>query len=145
MTREDIQTMPKHHRSYYRAPPFMITRARELRRNMTPAERRLWRVLRTEQLDGFHFRRQDPTERYVVDFVCAKANLGIEIDGDTHAEQEDYDAARTRWLNEHKEYRVIRFSNWDVMRNIEGVVDTILEALGPEEGTGAQTQLRPPP
>ncbi len=122
------------HRPYYRASPLMIERARELRRDMTPAEKKLWAVLRGNRFEGAHFRRQDPHDRYVVDFVCAKAKLGIEIDGDTHAGQEEYDAARTRWLNEHQGYRVIRFSNQDVLRNLEGVTTVILEALQDAKG-----------
>ncbi len=105
---------------------------------MTPAEKKLWGRVRDNQLAGMHFRKQDPTEKYIVDFVCVKAKLGIEVDGQSHSEpdQAAYDARRTRWLNEHKGYRIIRFSNHDVMRNIEGVLAVIIRELGGEERDG---------
>ncbi len=59
---------------------------------------------------------------YIVDFFCAKAKLVIEVDGDTHAEQIEYDAQRTAWLNEQKHYRVLRFTNDEVHRQIEAVI-----------------------
>ncbi len=111
----------------------MQARARELRREMTPAEKKLWRHIRNGQLNGAHVRRQYAVGPFIVDFFCAKSRLVIEVDGDTHAEQVEYDAERTRWLNEQKYYRVIRFTNDDVLRNIDAVVQRIEEEL---EGTG---------
>lgn len=128
--------MPNPSRPYWRAPAKMIARAREPRQNMTPAERELWKHVRNRQLAGIHFCRQDPVECFVIDFVCARAKLAVEIDGDTHATQEEYDAERTRWLNEHKGYRVIRFSNQDVLHNIEGVMVVIRQALHLVEDEG---------
>ena len=74
---------------------------------------------------------------YIVDFFCAKAKLVIEtacpassgIDGDSHADQVEYDAERTRWLNEQKHYRVIRFTKDDVHRNLDAVMQVIAAAL----------------
>jgi very-short-patch-repair endonuclease len=67
--------------------------------------------LRDRRLAGFKFRRQHPIGNFIVDFYCAGANrLVIEIDGDSHADQEDYDAARTDWLEGHG-FRMIRFTN----------------------------------
>ncbi len=99
-----------------------IARARALRRNATPAERALWSILRGAQLDGFKFRRQQRLGPFFVDFVCQAARLVIEIDGETHAgaAAELRDMKRTAFLA-HEGYRVIRFSNADVMGNIEGV------------------------
>ncbi|MBI4675540.1 MAG: endonuclease domain-containing protein [Chloroflexi bacterium] len=113
----------------------MQLRARELRRAMTPAEKKLWTHLRFEQLDGAHFRRQHAVGPYIVDFFCAKAKLVVEVDGDIHAEPEQakYDAERTQWLNEQKEYRVIRFWNNEVLNSIEGVLDAIHQALMREQ------------
>jgi very-short-patch-repair endonuclease len=84
----------------WRAQPEIQARARQLRRELTPAERKLWARLRYRQLEGLHFRKQHPVGRFIVDFFCAKAKLIIEIDGDTHAEpdQAEYDQARTIWL-----------------------------------------------
>ncbi|HEX7594624.1 MAG TPA: endonuclease domain-containing protein [Anaerolineae bacterium] len=108
----------------------MQARARELRRAMTPAEKKLWQHIRLGQL-GAQFRRQHAVGPYIVDFFCAKAKLVIEIDGDVHAdpEQAARDAERTEWLNEQKDYRVIRFWNNEVLRNMESVRMKISEAL----------------
>jgi very-short-patch-repair endonuclease len=64
-----------------------------------------------------------------LDFLCTRAKLGVEVDGDSHADSIEYDAERTRWLNEQKGYRVIRFTNADVLHNLEAVVEKIREAL----------------
>lgn len=81
----------------------MQLRARELRRAMTPAEKKLWQHIRYNQL-GVQFRRQNAVGPYIVDFFCAKAKLVVEVDGDVHADEEqaEYDAKRTEWLNEQK-------------------------------------------
>jgi very-short-patch-repair endonuclease len=120
-------TEPSHNR--WRSSIPMQARARELRREMTSAERKLWQRIRDGQLDGAHIRRQHAVGRFIVDFFCAKSKLVIEVDGDTHAEQVEYDAERTQWLNEQKHYRVIRFTNNEVMHNLDAVVEKIREAL----------------
>lgn len=107
----------------------MQERARELRKDMTYAEKRLWQYLRNGQLDGARFRRQHAVDTYIVDFFCAKSKLVIEVDGDSHAAQMEYDAARTQWLNEQHHYRVLRFTNQEVLTNIEAVIETIRAAL----------------
>ncbi|CAG0938168.1 hypothetical protein BROC_00130 [Candidatus Brocadiaceae bacterium] len=96
---------------------------------MTPAEKKLWAYLREGQLDGAHFRKQHAVGTYIVDFFCAKAKLVIEVDGDSHADQVEYDAQRTAWLNEQKHYRVLRFTNDDVHRNLDAVMQAIAAAL----------------
>ena len=102
--------------------------ARKLRKNLTDAERHLWRHLRRRQSDGFKFRRQAPIGRYVVDFFCPDAELIVEIDGGQHADQMEYDANCTEWL-ESRGYRVLRFWNNEVLENTEGVIETIRAAL----------------
>ena len=104
------------------------TRARELRKNATDAERKLWWKLRYRQLDGYRFRRQVPIGPYIIDFVCLSHRLPIELDGSQHGGAIAYDQARTRWL-ESRGYRVLRFWNGDVLRDMEGVLDTIHRAL----------------
>ena len=104
-------------------------RARRLRREMTPAERKLWSRLRRRGLLGAHFRRQHPVGPFIVDFFCAKAKLVIEIDGHTHGTWRSYDTARTSWLREEMGYRVLRFTNAEVLHNIEAVLEKIAEAL----------------
>jgi very-short-patch-repair endonuclease len=113
----------------WRASTELQARARELRREMTPAERRLWARIRHGQLDGAHFRRQHAVGPFIVDFFCAEAKLVVEADGDVHATQADHDAARTAWLEEQKHYRVIRFTNEEVFRNLDAVVEAIWEAV----------------
>jgi very-short-patch-repair endonuclease len=107
----------------------MLSRARELRREMTPAERILWRYLRNGQIDGAQFRRQHAVGTYIVDFLCARSKLVIEVDGDGHADQIEFDEQRTQWLNEQKHYRVLRFTNDEVRHNIAEVLEKIREAL----------------
>ena len=113
----------------WRASKGIQQRARELRKEMTPAEKRLWQVLRGNQLDGLYFRRQHAVGIYILDFVCVQEKLVIEVDGGSHLEQEEYDNERTQWLEEEKGYRVIRFTNDDVLRNINEVVEAIREAV----------------
>lgn len=94
--------------------------SRSLRREMTNAEKLLWRYLRMKQLSGYKFRRQHPLGNYIVDFVCLEAALILEVDGGQHAETTNNDAIRTQWL-EAKGLHVMRFWNNEVLNNIEGV------------------------
>ena len=104
-------------------------RARELRSQSGDAEWKLWSVLRNRQLGGLKFRRQVPIGRYFADFACFDARLVVEVDGSQHTDRAAYDAARTYEL-EQAGWKVIRFSNYDVLTNVEGVGDTILFELG---------------
>ena len=114
--------MEKRHRIH----PITLARAREMRHPQTPAEMTLWHALRNRQI-GFKFRRQHPVDRFIIDFYCAEARLLIEVDGDSHLEpdQEEYDKARTEYLEELG-YKVIRFTNNDVRYNVSAVADEIL-------------------
>jgi very-short-patch-repair endonuclease len=107
--------------------PTKTSRARRLRHDATDAERRLWYRLRARQIDGAKFVRQEPIGPFVADFVCREQHLVIEVDGGQHA-TDPRDAVRDRWLREHG-YRVLRFWNNDVLRNTEGVLEAIAEAL----------------
>ena len=104
-------------------------RARKLRRNLTEAEKALWRMLRKRQAFGCKFRRQAPIGPYIVDFVCFENKLVIEVDGGQHSELRCYDAKRTAWLNEQG-YRVIRFWNNQVLSESDAVMEAILMAIG---------------
>jgi len=95
---------------------------------MTDAERALWRLLRARQLSGYKFRRQQPIDRYIVDFVCLAYRLIIEVDGGQHATNIAYDEPRIRYL-ESAGFQVLRFWNNEVLENSEGVCLKILEAL----------------
>ena len=104
-------------------------RARQLRRDSTEAEQRLWRILRNRQLGGHKFRRQAPIGPFIVDFVCIERRLVIEVDGSQHQEQIDYDEDRTRFI-ESEGYRVLRFWNNEVLTELESVAEAILIELG---------------
>lgn len=103
------------------------SKARQLRKNCTDAERALWERLRRKQLDGCRFRQQVSLGPYVADFLCARRMLIVEVDGGQHAEAQS-DRVRTIWL-EARGFRVLRFWNNDVLKNPDGVVETILIAL----------------
>jgi len=95
--------------------PVKAQRARELRRAMTPEEKPLWQALRTNKLHGFHFRRQQVIAGFIVDFYCHAAGLVIELDGEVHEQQREYDAERDRVLAA-RGLRVLRFTN-DVLKH----------------------------
>jgi very-short-patch-repair endonuclease len=104
-------------------------RARQLRSSLTDAEKYLWQYLRRNQLHGLRFRRQHPVSPYIIDFACLEKKLVIELDGGQHSQNQKYDTERTIFLEQHG-YRVLRFWNNDVLRNIEGVLETIASAVG---------------
>ena len=101
---------------------------RRLRKNPTDAERRLWSCLRRRQMGHFKFRRQHPFGDYVIDFVCLEAMLAVEVDGGQHSEMREEDAVRTKSLNEAG-FKVLRFWNNDVLRDIAAVKESIWLAL----------------
>ena len=101
---------------------------RRLRSNMTDAEQRLWRFLRRKQMSDFKFRRQHPFGDYIIDFVCSEVMLAVEVDGGQHNAQEAEDTARTEYLN-RAGFRVLRFWNNEVMREIDSVTAVIWRAL----------------
>ncbi|MBL9065693.1 MAG: DUF559 domain-containing protein [Sphingopyxis sp.] len=103
-------------------------RAKELRNSATPAERALWRCLSGRKIGGWKFSRQMPVGPYFADFLCREANLVIELDGYSHDMRQAYDGRRDQWLAQSG-YRVLRFTNHDVMKNIEGVVIEIKRSL----------------
>jgi very-short-patch-repair endonuclease len=111
-------------RQRWRTTAAIHQHAKDLRRDQTPAERQLWACLRGKQLGGFRFRHQHPIGPFIVDFCCLSPRLVVEIDGDSHAAQVKYDASRTTYLEE-RGYAVIRFTNEDVQRRLEGVLAEI--------------------
>ena len=102
--------------------------AREMRKSPTEAENVLWQQLRNQQISGFIFRRQYNIERFIVDFYCPRRRLVIEIDGSIHQYQQDEDAVRQAFI-EQQGLRLMRFSNDDVINNLETVIEQISEAL----------------
>ena len=116
-----------------RSTPQMLLRARQLRKELTPEEQRLWLRLRGNQIRDTAFRRQHAIGPYIVDFYAPKARLVIEIDGFQHSEDGEHDAQRTVYLGE-KGIRVLRFWNNDVMNKIDHVLMVIAEAIMEAEG-----------
>lgn len=110
------------------------TLRRGLRREATPAEQRLWRLLRNRQLDDRKFRRQHPIGRYIVDFYCAEERLAIELDGAVHDDpaRAEADYRRQRAL-EARGIRVLRFENRIVFEQPEAVLEAIRSCLRPRQ------------
>ncbi|WOD06231.1 endonuclease domain-containing protein [Marinomonas sp. GJ51-6] len=100
-----------------------------LRKNMTEPERRLWSKIRNRQL-GVKFRRQFGIGQYVVDFYCPEKRLVVEVDGDSHFNDSSatYDLARDAYFNSLN-IQVLRFTNLDVMQNLDGVLLVIMESI----------------
>jgi very-short-patch-repair endonuclease len=107
------------------------SRAKALRRTLTVPEQRLWKQLKQLKPHGFHFRRQAPIGVYVADFVCLSAKFVVEVDGHLHgpAESAAHDARRNAYLR-REGFRVLRVGNGEVVRNVEGVVETVMRELG---------------
>ena len=101
--------------------------ARELRRNQTEAEERLWQELRGRRLCDVKFVRQHQIGNFIADFSARSLKLAVELDGGQHSENER-DAARTRVIELHG-YRVIRFWNHEVTENLDGVLQTIAREI----------------
>jgi len=118
--------------------PELTTRAREMRQKMTEPETRLWLQLRAKRFESVKFRRQkviqDDNIRCIVDFATNDPKLVVELDGDTHSGREGYDAVRTRFL-ESKGYTVVRYTNLEVMQNLEGVLAHLASVIN---------EVRPP-
>ncbi|MBV9570020.1 MAG: endonuclease domain-containing protein [Alphaproteobacteria bacterium] len=132
--REDVIGESQSHkgggRMRTRLQPFAIERARQLRRDATNAEAKLWWRLRALRVLGYHFRRQAPFRSYILDFVEHNRRVVIELDGDQHCLPENArrDAIRDRML-ESQRYLVLRLANRDVLEDIEAVADHVIRIL----------------
>ena len=115
-----------------------------MRRDPTEPEKRLWRHLSNFQLGGFKFRRQSVIAPFIVDFLCPAKGLVVEVDGETHEAHADW---RRDIALEAEGYRVVHVTNADVMRNMEGVLTAILQALhsAPDRWPGGQPHPNPSP
>jgi very-short-patch-repair endonuclease len=102
-----------------------------MRSEPTDAELKLWQILRGKRLAGFKFKRQVPIDRYIADFVCFAHRLIIEADGSQHVENA-YDVARDTYLR-NEGFTVLRYSNYDILTNDEGVGEMILRVLNGDE------------
>ena len=119
--------------------------AKTLRSNMTDAERKIWSGLRGHRLQGYKFKRQQPIDAYIADFVCFGARLIVEVDGGQHLENAR-DEKRDAWFQANG-FRVLRFWNNQVLQETEAVLETIYQAVkatplpnpSPARGEGLKT------
>jgi len=118
---------------FYGAKRTIFQHAFELRKEMTMAEKKLWSRLNKNQL-GVRFKAQHPIDIFIVDFYCHKCKLVIEVDGEIHLSQKEYDEGRTAEL-ERWDLKVIRFKNEEVMNDIERVVEEIKKYVNPAPTT----------
>jgi very-short-patch-repair endonuclease len=110
--------------------PTLTLRARAMRRQPSAAENKLWQALRSRQLDGFKFVRQEPIGPYIADFICRSCRLVIEVDGETHEgeEAQAYDARRSAFMVS-RGYRVMRIANEDVLGDLGPALEEIVRWL----------------
>ena len=120
--------------------PHLKELARQLRNNATKAEIRLWQKLKRDQMYGYDFHRQKPIDRYIVDFFCNKLRLAIECDGYSHQILEVYqkDTKKTRRLNALG-IQVLRFSDWQILHDMENVLRVIEAYIVDFEENGFST------
>jgi very-short-patch-repair endonuclease len=109
---------------YFKATLETFTIARRLRKNMTKSENILWEKLKKKQICGLRFRRQHPIDFFIADFYCHDVRLVIEIDGEIHDQQKEYDDGRSAEMEKYS-IKVIRFINSEVENKIEDVIDKI--------------------
>ena len=122
----------------------LLDHARSMRREPTRAEARLWQALRGGRLAGWKWRRQAPLGPFIADFLCNRARLIVELDGDPHADRTGYDADRSLHLQRFG-FRVLRFPNDAVLADISGVCGRILAACGGERRGPAVEADQPAP
>ena len=108
-----------------------VQKSRALRRSETNAEKKLWDLLRNRQLLNVKFRRQFSVSHYIIDFYSPKCRLGIEADGGQHYDEDgkQKDEIRTEELSKFG-IKILRFSDYEILNNIEGVVEVIQEEIG---------------
>jgi very-short-patch-repair endonuclease len=122
--------------------PVLTQRAKAMRKEMSESETRIWLALRAKRFETAKFRRQKVIGHFIADFAANDPKLVVEIDGDSHAGREEYDSARTRFL-EAKGYTVIRFTNSDVMTNLEGVLGRLIEVIAELRASSPLPTLSP--
>lgn len=112
----------------------MLERAKKLRREMTPAEKILWKEVRANRLSGLHFRRQQIIHGYFADFYCHQHALIVELDGGIHDLQKEYDAEREAYLIALG-FRIIRFKNEEVFKDLQSVLVKIVKECKSRKST----------
>jgi len=109
---------------YFGAKPETFEAARILRENMTLSEKLLWERLKLKQICGVRFRRQHPIDFFIADFYCHEAKLVVEIDGEIHNHQREYDDGRSAEMERYS-LKVLRFTNKEIENNIDNVLKRI--------------------
>ena len=136
---------------YYNADQETVELARRLRKQMTPAEKILWRRLRKQNITSWHFRRQHPIGFYIADFYCHEARLVIEVDGGVHSlpNRKEHDENRDAEM-EKLGIKILRFTNNEILNQTSEVVNTIEKGLMkltlppfplPSKGRGSQREV----
>jgi very-short-patch-repair endonuclease len=123
------------------------SQAKRLRQTMTPAETLLWRYLKAHRIDGLGFRRQFPIRNYIADFACLSIKLIVELDGESHdfEEQQKADQRRDAFFVSEG-FHVLRFTNKQVLSNLEGVVEVIRQTTAFRiSGSPPASALEPSP
>ena len=136
----------------YERQPRSTAQARNLRRNQTDAENKLWYLLRSRRLVAMKFRRQTPVGPYIVDFVCLRRKVIVEADGSQHIESER-DSVRDQWLAKEG-FTILRYSNRDILKNPDAMLADLVLRLderlmgsrtaSPSPGLGSLCSPRPP-
>jgi len=108
---------------------------------MTPSEKKLWAALRDRRFVNLKFRRQQPIGPFIADFCCWERKVVLELDGDSHAGKEAYDAERVKWL-ENSGWKVVRVWDTEVFGNIDGVMQAIYTVCGAHSLTPDSASLR---
>jgi very-short-patch-repair endonuclease len=127
-------------------PDKLLYRGRQLRRESTFPERKVWQHIRAEQLCGLEFRRQHAIGPFTVDFYCHEHRLVIELDGNSHIDRAKYDCGREEYLANER-LTIVRFQNDDVLSDIESVLKAIMEAcrIDPLSGATLSENVKPSP
>src|SRR5947207_3307338 len=122
---------------------FKLAFAKRLRAEATDLERKLWSRLRNGQVNGLRFRRQQPIGPYIVDFYCSSAKLVVELDGRQHGSDgnREYDVRRTSFMK-MRGYRVLRFTNHELLQDCEAVLESIVRAVGSRAGPLPERAMR---
>ena len=102
----------------------LLSNAKDLRKNLTEAEKLLWKHLRAKHMNGYKFRRQHPLGRYIADFICLEKKLVIELDGGQHVLAKEKDLTREKWFY-NEGFEILRLWNTEVFHNVEGVLEAI--------------------
>jgi very-short-patch-repair endonuclease len=119
-------------------------RSRRLRQKMTPSETKLWAALRDRRFVNMKFRRQQAIGPFIADFCCWEKKIILELDGDSHAGKEAYDAHRVKWL-EASGWKVFRFWDAEIFESIDGVMQTIYSVCSaPPPHPASDTAARRP-